>query len=497
MSVDLYPAIDLRGGRVVRLTKGDYDAETVYGDDPVAVAESFAAAGTPWVHVVDLDAARSGDPVNRPAVTRIAAALRGRARLQTGGGVRTVADAEALAAAGVSRVVMGSAAVREPSLVEQVAAIVPVAVGLDHRDGELAVHGWTEGSGVQLDEALHWFPSAAAFVITDISRDGMLTGPRPRRADGGGRRDRHPRHRQRRRRHTRRHRRPRTHRRPRRRHHRQGALRGPLHRRRRDRGDEGRAMKVARVIPCLDVTGGRVVKGTNFVDLRDAGDPVELAARYDAEGADELVFLDITASSDARDTTVDMVYRVAEQVYIPFTVGGGIRSLEDARRMLRAGADKVSVNTAAVQRPELIAEIAEEFGAQCVVCAVDAKRRGPDAADGFEIFLHGGRTPTGIDAVEWAARAVALGAGEILLTSMDRDGTKIGFDLELTRAIGDAVTVPVVASGGVGTLQHLVDGVLVGGADAVLAASIFHFREHTIADAKRAMLAAGITVRPV
>jgi cyclase len=255
-------------------------------------------------------------------------------------------------------------------------------------------------------------------------------------------------------------------------------------------------MRVARVIPCLDVTNGRVVKGTNFVELRDAGDPVELAARYDAEGADELVFLDITASSDARETTVDMVYRVAEQVYIPFTVGGGIRSLEDARRMLRAGADKVSVNTAAVQRPELITEIAGEFGAQCVVCAVDAKRRGADAADGFEIYLHGGRTPTGIDAVAWAEQAVRLGAGEILLTSMDRDGTKVGFDLELTRAISSAVNVPVVASGGVGTLQHLVDGVVDGGADAVLAASIFHFREHTIADAKRAMIAAGIIVRP-
>jgi cyclase len=256
-------------------------------------------------------------------------------------------------------------------------------------------------------------------------------------------------------------------------------------------------VKVARVIPCLDVTGGRVVKGTNFIDLRDAGDPVELAARYDAEGADELVFLDITASSDARDTTVDMVYRVAEQVYIPFTVGGGIRSLEDARRMLRAGADKVSVNTAAVQRPELISEIAAEFGSQCVVCAIDAKRRRAERPEaGFEVYLHGGRTPTGIDAVEWAARAVELGAGEILLTSMDRDGTKQGFDLELTRAISDAVTVPVIASGGVGTLDHLVRGIVEGGADAVLAASIFHFREHTVGDAKQAMLAAGITVRP-
>ena len=253
-------------------------------------------------------------------------------------------------------------------------------------------------------------------------------------------------------------------------------------------------MRVARVIPCLDVTEGRVVKGTNFVDLRDAGDPVELAARYDLEGADELVFLDITASSDNRDTTIDMVRAVAEQVYIPFTVGGGIRTLEDARTMLQAGADKVSVNTAAVERPELIAEIAQIFGSQCVVCAIDARRR--DDGSGWEVHLHGGRTPTGIDAVEWAVRAVELGAGEILLTSMDRDGTREGFDHELTRAVADAVSVPVIASGGVGTLEHLADGISLGGADAVLAASIFHFREHTVAEAKKVMAAAGITVRP-
>ncbi len=255
-------------------------------------------------------------------------------------------------------------------------------------------------------------------------------------------------------------------------------------------------MKVARVIPCLDVTAGRVVKGTNFVDLVDAGDPVELAARYDHEGADELVFLDITASSDRRDTTVDMVRRVADEVYIPFTVGGGIRTADDARRMLRAGADKVSVNTAAVERPELITEVAREFGAQCVVCAIDAKARVDDGPD-FEVYLHGGRTPTGIDAIEWAAQAVRRGAGEILLTSMDRDGTRQGFDLVLTEAVVDAVTVPVIASGGVGGIEHLVEGITIGRADAVLAASIFHFREHSIADAKQAMAAAGITVRPV
>ena len=251
-------------------------------------------------------------------------------------------------------------------------------------------------------------------------------------------------------------------------------------------------MRVARVIPCLDVDAGRVVKGTNFVDLRDAGDPVELAARYDAEGADELVFLDITASSDARDTIVDVVSRTAEQVFIPLTVGGGVRQVEDARRLLRAGADKVSVNTAAVQRPELVADIATEFGSQCAVVAIDARR----AQRGFEVFTHGGRTPTGLDAVSWAEEVVRLGAGEILLTSMDRDGTKEGFDLELTRAVADAVGVPVIASGGVGTLDHLVDGVLEGGADAVLAASIFHFGEHSIAEAKAVLADAGITVRP-
>jgi cyclase len=254
-------------------------------------------------------------------------------------------------------------------------------------------------------------------------------------------------------------------------------------------------VRSVRVIPCLDVNAGRVVKGVNFVDLRDAGDPVELAARYDAEGADELVFLDITASSDARDTIVDVASRTAEEVFIPFTIGGGIRSVADARRLLRVGADKVSVNTAAVERPELVAEIAEEFGTQCAVVAIDARRR-RDGGAGFEVFVHGGRTPTGIDAVEWAARMEKLGAGEILLTSMDRDGTRDGFDLPLTRAVADATNIPVIASGGVGTLDHLAEGVLQGGADAVLAASIFHFGEHTVAEAKAVLTARGVCVRP-
>lgn len=247
-----------------------------------------------------------------------------------------------------------------------------------------------------------------------------------------------------------------------------------------------------RVIPCLDVAGGRVVKGVNFVDLADAGDPVEQARVYDAAGADELCFLDITASHEGRGTILDVVARTAEVVFLPLTVGGGVRSAEDARALLLAGADKVAVNSAAVARPELVGEIADRFGAQCVVGAVDARQTAPGR---WEIYTHGGRRPTGIDAVEHAVRLASLGAGEILLTSMDRDGTRGGYDLALTRAIADAVPVPVIASGGVGTLDHLVEGVRDGGASAVLAASIFHFGQHSIAQAHAALRAAGLPVR--
>ena len=254
-------------------------------------------------------------------------------------------------------------------------------------------------------------------------------------------------------------------------------------------------MHLKRVIPCLDVDSGRVVKGTNFVDLRDAGDPVELAARYDAEGADELVFLDITATHERRETIVELARRTADNVFIPFTIGGGIRSVADAQGVLDAGADKVSINSAAVARPELIDELAEVFGAQCVVLAIDAKRRDlEDAGAGWEVFVAGGRTPTGRDAVAWAREGVERGAGEILLTSMDRDGTNDGYDLALTRAVAEAVGVPVIASGGAGRLEHLAEA-LRSGADAALAASIFHYGAHTIAEAKAALAAAGIAVR--
>jgi imidazole glycerol-phosphate synthase subunit HisF len=252
-------------------------------------------------------------------------------------------------------------------------------------------------------------------------------------------------------------------------------------------------MLAKRIIPCLDVTGGRVVKGVNFVELRDAGDPVEIAARYNDQGADELTFLDITATSDGRDLILPIIEAVASKVFIPLTVGGGVRSVEDVRRLLNAGADKVSFNSAAVANPQVIADASRKYGAQCIVVAIDAKGRADGS--GWDVYTHGGRKNTGLDAVAWARHMAELGAGEILLTSMDRDGTKIGFNLPLTRAVSDAVNVPVIASGGVGTLEHLVEGIQQGGADAVLAASIFHYGEHTVGAAKALMARHGIPVR--
>jgi imidazole glycerol-phosphate synthase subunit HisF len=254
-------------------------------------------------------------------------------------------------------------------------------------------------------------------------------------------------------------------------------------------------MLTKRIIPCLDVANGRVVKGVNFLSLRDAGDPVELAAFYNEEGADEVVFLDITASHERRATMLDVVQRTAERVFIPVTVGGGIRTVEDIKATLRAGADKTSLNTAAVQNPDILRAGAEQFGSQCIVLAIDA-RSNATMPHGYEVFIHGGRTPTGIDAIEWAQRAVVLGAGEILLTSMDRDGTKLGYDLVLTARMSAAVTVPVIASGGVGTLEHFYDGFMTGGADAALAASIFHFGEYRVRDVKQYLQGRGVLVRP-
>ncbi len=466
----------------------------------MAVGGAYEAAGAEWVHVVDLDAARTGEPANLALVAAIAAALS--CPVQAGGGVRSAEAAARLLDAGVARVVVGTAAVEDPDLVDALCRRYPgrVAAGLDARGSQLAVRGWTETSAAELTDAARRLEDAgvAALVVTEIGRDGTMAGPdleqlgavlvattvdvvasggvgslEDLRALGGagaggrataGRGDRGP-----------------------------GPLRGPL------LGAGGAGMLGARVIPCLDVDAGRVVKGVNFVGLRDAGDPVELAARYDAEGADELIFLDITASSDARDTILDVVARTAEQVFIPFTVGGGVREVDDIRRLLRAGADKVSLNTQAVAHPDLVARGATEFGSQCVVVAIDARRAerppGSERPPMWEVFTHGGRKPTGLDAVSWAEEAVRLGAGEILLTSMDRDGTQAGYDNELLKAVADAVPVPVIASGGVGTLEHLYEGLAIGGASAVLAASIFHFGTYTVAEAKDYLAARGIPVR--
>ena len=495
----LFPAIDLKDGLAVRLQQGDMARATVFNRDPAKQAHAFETQGFRHLHVVDLDGAFAGKPMNVSAVERILETVG--LCVQLGGGIRDMKTIDGWLEKGVNRVIIGTAAVRDPALVKEAAKKYPkrVAVGLDARDGKVAVEGWAEQSELTVLDIARRFEDAgvSAIVYTDVARDGMLQGINwdatialaeaisiPVIASGGlasiadvKRHDRAAREETRRR-----------HRGPR-------ALRRAARCRRGAQADPGRASRLmsfkVRVIPCLDVKDGRVVKGVNFVNLRDAGDPVEAAVAYDAAGADELTFLDITASHENRDTIFDVVTRTAEACFMPLTVGGGVRTVEDIRKLLKCGADKVSINTAAVNRRAFVKEAAEKFGDQCIVVAIDAKRVG----DHWEIFTHGGRNPTGIDAVAYAREVVSLGAGEILLTSMDRDGTKTGYDVALTRAIADAVTVPVIASGGVGNLDHMVAGIRDGHATAVLAASIFHFGEYTVREAKDYMAKAGLPMR--
>lgn len=490
----LYPAIDIKDGKCVRLFKGQFDEVTVYGDSPLKMAQKWKAAGGEYLHIVDLDGALAGGGVNADVIREIAATLG--IPVETGGGVRCMADVEALVSAGVSRVILGTAAVNDPDFVKQAVDAYgdKIAVGIDAKDGYVATHGWEQVSRYRAVEFARKMEQLGVrtIIYTDIATDGTLAGPNiPAMqemaaavscdviASGGissvadilalaptGV---------------------------------AGVIVGKaLYAGRVDLADAIRQLRRAectltkRIIPCLDVHAGRVVKGVNFVDLKDAGDPVEIAKAYDQSGADELVFLDITASSDARDIILDLVERVAEQVFIPFTVGGGVRTVEDFRDILMAGADKVSVNSAAIKRPELISEAAEKFGSQCVVVAIDAKKR-PDG--GFDVYLNGGRVNTGLDAIEWAKQAERLGAGEILLTSMDADGTKAGFDLPLTRAVTGAVNIPVIASGGAGSMEHFYDAIAQAGADAVLAASLFHYKEMEIRALKAYLRERGIPVR--
>lgn len=490
--MELLPAIDLRHGKAVRLLQGDEARATVYRDDPRALLAELAAAGVSRVHVVDLDAALGEAPQRE----LVAAMLRIFPRIQLGGGLRSPEAIAGALAAGCDRVVVGSLLPRDPAGFAELARRHPgrIVPALDVAGGQVKIAGWKEAAGFSLEDlcrALRGLPCPAV-LVTDVERDGMLAGPNfaltrrvsrlaglPALLSGGigslgdlARGAAIPEI--------------------------AGAVAGKALYEGRFTLSEALAACAApsthltrRVVPCLDVAGGRVVKGVRFQDLADQGDPAETAARYAAQGADEIVFLDVTAAPEGRETDLEWVRRTAEQVFVPLTVGGGVRSVEDGRRLLHAGADKVGVNSAAVARPELLGELARRFGSQCVVLSVDARRR-PEG--GWEVVTQGGRQATGLDALEWIRRGAESGAGELLLTSIDRDGTRGGYDLDLLAEAASAVEIPVIASGGAGTPDHLA-GALAAGAAAVLAASIFHQGTYTVGEVKAALAAAGFPIR--
>jgi cyclase len=488
--MDVIPSLDLLGGKAVRLLRGDFADVTTYGD-PETVLDSLDVPRGSRLHIVDLEASRSGHPVETEIVRRLA--TRG-LRIQAGGGIRSVADARAWIGAGAETIVVGTVAADSPGVLRAIVnelGAERVIAAIDVRDGIVRVGGWERDAASSLDDVIARVEELgiADALITDISKDGAMRGPsfalyRSLRtklriiASGGvsaisdivslgriasvG-----------------------------------GCVIGRALLDGRIRLAEARARAATanaipeRVIPCLDVRDGRVVKGVNFVDIRDAGDPVECAMRYEAEGADELVILDISATDTNRTTALETVRRVSESLFIPLTVGGGVRTIEDFRALLRAGADRVAINTAALRNPRLIADCATEFGVQAVVLSCDAKR-----VDGhYEAMVRSGKESSGIDAVEWCRRAEELGTGEILLTSVDRDGTNSGYDIELLRAVTSVVTIGVIASGGAGSLEHFRDAIEAGGARAVLAASLFHDRRLSIADVKQFLAGEGIPVR--
>ncbi len=488
----ILPSLDILGGRVVRLSRGDFDAVTVYGSVEEVIERMEIPPGT-LIHVVDLDGSRHGKPGALDVARRL---VHRDIRVQAGGGVRTLQDARCWFEAGAERIVVGTVAADDPrvfgDLVTTFGAsrIVPA---VDVRNGTVRVEGWTRETGAPLGAVLRRIEQAGIgeILVTDIGRDGVLAGPslslyrslaaetRLRVIASGG-----------------------------------VTTLGDVVSLARMPNVSGCVIGRAlldgkftlaeateraacanampeRIIPCLDIRDGRVVKGVNFAGIRDAGDPVECVTRYEAEGADEIAVLDISASDRGVATAVDTVRRIANAIFIPLTVGGGVRTLEDFRAMLRAGADRVAINTAAVRNPQLISDTAREFGVQAVVLSCDAKKIG----DRFEVMVRSGKESTGLDAVEWCRRAEDLGAGEILLTSVDRDGTNAGYDIELLRAVTGAVRISVIASGGAGTLEHFRDAIASGGARAALAASLFHDRRLAIGDVKRYLAGEGIPVR--
>ena len=488
----IYPAIDIQNGRCVRLKQGDFEKSKEYMD-PIKAAKLWRDMGARYLHVIDLDGAKSGFSSNISVVEKICSAVD--IPVQLGGGLRDIESIKQAFLAGVKRVVLGTVLVYNPGLAKKAVeefGVENIVAGIDIKNGNIAVEGWQKESKMTVGQKLDDLYDLGIdhLIVTDIASDGMQKGPsielikrikKDKRfsmiASGGvttiadikklaslGC---------------------------------DGAIIGTaIYEGSLDLKDAIKASKqsdlTVRIVPCLDVKDGRVVKGINFVNLQDAGDPVELASVYDKEGADELVFLDITASYEGRSTTLDMASKVAEKVFIPYTVGGGIRKIDDMRKFLATGCDKVAINTAAVKDPQLIKKGAKKFGSQCIVVAVDAKRK----EDGnFEIYIDGGRTPTGKDALEWVEQVEELGAGEILLTSMDRDGTKDGFDIELTKAVTKRVNIPVIASGGAGKLKDFTEVAKEADADALLAASLFHYGELSIKEVKKYLKKNNIAVR--
>ena len=487
----IFPAIDLQDGRSVRLYKGDFAKETIINPDPVDQASQYEAAGVGALHLVDLDGAKAGKPVNVDIVKRVRAAFTG--VLEIGGGIRDKDAVDLYLEMGVNRVILGSVALKNPELTKQVIAEYGpecIVIGVDGKNGKVAAEGWLDQSDVPMTDLIGAMVAAGAkyFIVTDVDRDGTMQGaneallgslqdqfPTARIVASGGVRH----------------------------------LEDIKNLEKRGVVDSivGKSLyegtitleeiaafnKEKRIIPCLDVDNGRVKKGVNFVNLVDVGSPVDIAATYEEQGADELVFLDITATVDRRTTMRDVVTDISKHVFMPLTVGGGIKTVDDMSALLKAGADKVSLNSAALARPELISEGAQKFGNQCMVVAIDVKT--DPETDTWYVYTHGGRKRSDWEALAWAKEAVSRGAGELLVTSMDKDGTKSGFDIKLYKALEEVVDVPIIASGGAGTVQHFIDVFTETGVTGALAASIFHFGEISIPDLKLQLKAAGIAVR--